>query len=87
MSTYDPSASPEPNQAPPFYQPPESRPFEDEVQLVYQEVGKAYQNIKDFRLKLLGFLPFVTGSSFLLTLLSDPQKRLALEHLVLPFGF
>lgn len=62
-------------------------PLEDEVKMVYQQTCTAYQNIEDFRTKLLSFLPLVTGSSFVITIISDPTKNRALLNLVLPFGF
>jgi hypothetical protein len=54
--------------------------------MVYQELCTSYQNIADFRSKLLGLLPFVTASSFVATIIGDPTKSLPLARLVLPFG-
>ncbi len=61
-------------------------PSDEELRMVYQELCTSYQNIADFRSKLLGLLPFVTTSSFVATMIGDPTKSLPLARLVLPFG-
>ncbi len=64
----------------------QSHPSDEEFRMVYQQLCTSYQNIQDFRAKLLGLLPFVTASSFVATIISDPAKQPALLNLVLPFG-
>lgn len=64
----------------------DTHPSTEELHLIYQQLCTNYQNLIDFRLKLMGFLPFVTASSFAVTIISDPAKRQALANLVLPFG-
>lgn len=59
---------------------------DEDVRMIYQEIGTRQQNVQDFRGKLLGFLPLVTASSFVTTIISDPGKARALSNLVLPFG-
>lgn len=67
-----------------FYSHP--HPSDEEVRMVYQQICTGYQNIEDFRSKLLALVPFVTASSFVATIISNPTKSLPLTNLVLPFG-
>lgn len=41
-------------------------PTQDWLEMEYQEIGKRYLTMQDFRLKLLGFLPLVSSGLFLL---------------------
>jgi hypothetical protein len=63
-----------------------SHPSDEEVAMVYQQICTGYQNIEDFRSKLLALVPFVTASSFVATIFSNPTKSSMLTNLVLPFG-
>ena len=76
--------------------PPQSDPTADYNKMVYQQICTDLQNIADFRLKLLGFLPIATAGSFLVTILtsstitssilSNVGQKTAVQNLVLPFG-
>lgn len=70
----------------PPLQTPQVHPSDDALRLVYEQICTSYHDIEDFRGRLLGLLPFVTASSFAVTLISNPQKSQALTDLVLPFG-
>jgi hypothetical protein len=65
---------------------PQPHPSDEELRMVYQQLCTSYQNIAEFRSKLLALLPFVTASSFVATMIGDPSKSLPLARLVLPFG-
>jgi len=53
--------------------------------VVYQEIGKIYKGIDDFRLKLLGLLPLTTSGIFLLLQASSGLKGVSLP--IGLFGF
>lgn len=64
----------------------------DDLRATYQELCSSYRAIDEFRLKLLGFLPFASGigAAFLSSALKDPQEAASTMHLLKPiatFGF
>ncbi len=62
---------------------------EEDVTTVYLEVCKAYHNIDDFRSKLLGLLPLVSGTSIFFLLkdaLTNPTKGTLSPSSVVPIG-
>ena len=79
-----------------YVPPPPSDPTADYNKMVYQQICTDLQNIADFRLKLLGFLPLTTAGSFLVTILTSSTitnsivnnvgQKTDVENLVLPFG-
>jgi hypothetical protein len=59
----------------------------DSLRLVYEQLCQSYRAIDDFRSKLLGFLPFVSGAGVLALLGPLEQKDRALLRPVGTFGF
>lgn len=65
------------------------RAQDDDLRTAYQQVCTSYHAIDDFRAKLLGFLPLVSGAGIFLLLndaISDPLKRNAAKQFLLPIG-
>ncbi len=69
---------------------PSNETLSDEnLRIVYQEVCRGYHAIDDFRTKLLGFLPLVSGAGIFLLLndaFTDVAKRAFAKQYLLPLG-
>src|SRR5262245_4409072 len=66
---------------------PQYRP--EDLRTVYQQLCSSIQTIDDFRSKLLGFLPLVSGAGIFLLLnevIVDPQKAKNAVPYLLPIG-
>lgn len=57
---------------------PDPTPTDDNLRKVYEEVCNSYHKIDDFRAKLLGFLPLVSGAGLFL-LLRDKPANVSIE--------